>query len=59
MSKKKNNKNSKTPFNAILGNIFIWIVIVIVALTIANSFSPFEESKEISYTEYQNYLEKK
>ncbi len=58
MSKKKNNKNNKTPFNAILGNIFIWIVIVIVALTIANSFSPFEESKEISYTEYQNYLEK-
>ena len=50
--KKKKNKNKIA--NTILSNVFIWVIIVIAAISIANNFSPFEKTKEISYTEYQN-----
>ena len=55
MKKKKNNKKNKV-LNTILGNVFIWVIIVIGAITVANNFSPFEKTKEISYTEYQDFL---
>ena len=54
-NKKKKNKNKVV--NTIAGNVFIWIFIVVAAITIANNFSPFEKSKEVSYTEYQNFLD--
>ena len=50
----KNNK--KNFYSTILSNIFIWLIIVVVAISIANNFSPFERIKEISYTEYQDFL---
>jgi len=53
--KKKNNK--KKIYTTILSNVFIWLMIVLVAVSIANNFSPFEKVKEVSYTEYQNYLD--
>ena len=52
--KKRENKNKIA--NTILSYVFIWVEIVIVAISIANNFSPFEKTKEISYTEYQNLL---
>ena len=57
-NKNKNKKNKKNKIiNTIAGNVFIWIFIVVAAITIANNFSPFEKSKEISYTEYQTFLD--
>ena len=53
--KKNNNKKNKV-VNTILGNVFIWIVIVIGAIMVANNFSPFEKTKDVSYTEYQDFL---
>jgi len=44
-NKKKKNKNKVV--NTIAGNVFIWIFIVVGAITIANNFSPFEKSKEV------------
>ena len=53
---KKNNKKKNKVVNTILGNIFIWVVIVIGAIIVANNFSPFEKTKDVSYTEYQDFL---
>ena len=53
---KKKNTNKKKIYTTILSNVFIWLMIVLVAVSIANNFSPFEKIKEVSYTEYQNYL---
>jgi len=49
-------KNKKKIYSTILSNVFIWLLIVLVAISIANNFSPFEKVKEISYTEYQDFL---
>ena len=56
-NKKKSEKKKNNVVNTIAGNVFIWIFIVVAAITIANNFSPFEKSKEVSYTEYQNFLD--
>ena len=53
---KKNNKNKKI-YTTILSNILIWILIVVVAIGIANTFSPFEKNREVSYSEYKILLE--
>ena len=53
--KKKKNKKNKV-MNTILGNVFIWVMIVVGAIMITNNFSPFEQTKDVSYTEYQDFL---
>tara|TARA_Y100000994_G_scaffold113410_1_gene93376 strand:+ start:395 stop:2365 length:1971 start_codon:yes stop_codon:yes gene_type:complete len=53
-NKKKNNKNKV--MNTILSNVFIWVIIVVGAIAIANNFTPFDKTKDVSYTEYQDFL---
>ena len=56
---KKNKKPSNKVINTILSNIFIWIVIVVVAFSIASNFSTYEKIKEVTYNEYKDMVENK
>ena len=56
---KKNKKPSNKVMNTILSNIFIWIVIVVVAFSIASNFSTYEKIKEVTYNEYKDMVENK
>ena len=54
---KKNKKPDNKVLNTILSNIFIWIVIVVVAFSIASNFSSYEKIKNVSYNEYKKLIE--
>ena len=54
---KKNKKPDNKVLNTILSNIFIWIVIVVVAFSIASNFSTYEKIKNVSYNEYKKLVE--
>ena len=56
---KKNKKPTNKVMNTILSNIFIWIVIVVVAFSIASNFSTYEKIKEVTYNEYKDMVENK
>ena len=56
---KKNKKQSNKVINTILSNIFIWIVIVVVAFSVASNFSTYEKIKEVTYNEYKDMVENK
>ena len=43
--------------NTIMSNIFIWIIIVIVAFTIASNFSSYEQTKNVTYNEYKELVD--
>ena len=59
----KNKKNKKKPnnkvLNTIMSNIFIWIIIVIVAFTVASNFSSHETIKNVTYNEYKELVDNK
>ena len=63
MKNKKNKKNKKKPnnkvLNTIMSNIFIWIIIVIVAFTVASNFSSHETIKNVTYNEYKELVDNK
>ena len=54
---KKDKKPDNKVLNTILSNIFIWIVIVVVAFSIASNFSSYEKIKNVSYNEYKKLIE--
>ena len=54
---KKNKKPSNKVINTILSNIFIWILIVVVAFSVASNFSTYEKIKEVTYNEYKNMVQ--
>ena len=57
MNKKNQKKPNNKVLNTIMSNIFIWIIIVIVAFTIASNFSSYEKTKDVSYNEYKELID--
>ncbi|OUW63059.1 MAG: cell division protein FtsH [bacterium TMED198] len=56
---KKNNKNNKknlNPIKSIGSNILLWILIVLISVTLLEYFSTDNKPKNISYSEYKDFL---
>jgi len=51
--KKNNNKFWKTIFS----NVFIWVIIIFIALSMGSYFNSFNKIKEVTYTEYKEYID--
>ena len=61
MNNKKNNKNkNKTQkiWKSLGGNLIIWVLIIIMAVTALQYFSSDFKPKVLTYTEFQEYIEK-
>ena len=60
---KKNNNNKKSKYNpkniwkSIGGNLLIWILIIIMAVTALQFFSTDYKPQTIDYTQFQDYIE--
>jgi len=61
MPEKKKKNNKKMPNNKFLktvgGNIIIWILIIVMSVTALQIFSTDNDPKEISYSDFKNYLD--
>ena len=61
MPEKKKKNKKKIPNNKILktvgGNIIIWILIIVMSVTALQIFSTDNDTKEISYSDFKNYLD--
>ena len=60
---KKNDKNKKGKHNpkniwkSLGGNLLIWVLIIIMAVTALQFFSTDYKPQTIDYTQFQNYIE--
>ena len=60
---KKNNKNKKDKYNpkniwkSLGGNLLIWVLIIIMAVTALQFFSTDYKPQTIDYTQFQDYIE--
>ena len=60
---KKNNKNKKGKYNpnniwkSLGGNLLIWVLIIIMAVTALQFFSTDYKPQTIDYTQFQDYIE--
>ena len=52
----KKDSNSNKFWKTIFSNVFIWVVIIFIALSAGNYFNNFSKVKEVSYTEYKEYV---